>query len=242
MIKIKRCECPEVLADTPQEGIHYNKQPVVEALHKMQNKKCCYCEQILPEGGQGKAVEHFHPRSIYKHKINDWKNLLLACDQCNGNKSSKFPVYLPNKDGELVVIDNPTTTDGEPIMIDPSDDSLDPEDHITFLVEDREDDILWGLACEKNKSQRGRKTIDVIELYKKYYLEKHQIFLDKLFDLYTALRTAHIIIGNDQKKQIYKDKLEMVMGAPNEFSALARAFARYKRLEKYGVKIPAGYE
>ena len=104
MIKIKRGECPDVLADTPQEGTRYNSKPVVEVLHQMQKEKCCYCEQLIPKKGHIKAVEHFHPKSVYKHMRNDWKNLLLVCAQCNGKKSDKFPVRLSKIDGEVSVV------------------------------------------------------------------------------------------------------------------------------------------
>lgn len=239
MIKIRRCDCPAVLTDTPQEGTHYNKKPVVDALYQMQGEKCCYCEQKIPEEGQGKAVEHFHPKSIYKHQRNDWKNLLLACAYCNGNKSNIFPIRLSSEDGEPSVVYKPVL--GEPLMIDPSDENTDPEDHITFVVDDAGDEVL-GLAIAKNNSQQGLTTIDVVGLFKKYYTQKRQIFISSLLHCYANLIQAKANTDNAMLKSCI-DTLKLFMSAKNEFAACARVFVRRKAIDvNFGVPIPHGYE
>ncbi len=91
MIKIRRTPCPAILLGKTPEGTHYNKTEVVSALWAMQHGKCCYCERRLPETGHLKAVEHFRPKSVFPELRNEWRNLLLACSQCNGQKADKFP-------------------------------------------------------------------------------------------------------------------------------------------------------
>ena len=117
MIQIERGECPPVLG--PAGRIHkylYRTKKVVRALWDMQKQKCCYCEQLIPPDGHGKAVEHFHPQSIFKSRRNDWPNLLLACPQCNGKKSNKFPVMLTSNVDEVKVVYLKQEGEGQPAM------------------------------------------------------------------------------------------------------------------------------
>ena len=88
----------------------------------MQHNKCCYCESYIAESGSGKQVEHFRPRSQFKELQHDWNNLLLACADCNWAKLDGFPV----------------AGNGEPLLLDPSDPDVDPEDHIEFIVSDEQ--------------------------------------------------------------------------------------------------------
>ncbi len=47
MIKIQRASAPEVLADSPSEGMHYNKKEVVERLWEMQHGKCSMGNAVI---------------------------------------------------------------------------------------------------------------------------------------------------------------------------------------------------
>lgn len=239
MIKIKRGKCPDVLTDSPQKGTHYNKKAVVDELHRMQHGKCCYCQGKIPDGGLGKHVEHFRPKGlpIYEHLMNDWGNLFLACPQCNGAKKDKFPVRF---NGDIVR--HPEKTGGEQLLIDPSDKNCDPEDHIDFVVDDKCEDALWGMAIAKNGSERGQLSIEVIELHGSHYTKERQTVLEELRYKYVALYDANKYNRTVQFDSA-KNRIEVLMGSNCEYSACARAFARAYRLDKrYGVTIPKGYE
>jgi len=241
MISIKRSDCPKVLKDTPITGTHYNKKPVVKALWKMQHKKCCYCEQEIPEDGHLKAVEHFHPKSIYTGLRNDWKNLLLACAQCNGRKSNRFPIMLTDNANEPKLVFLKKSDQGKPLLIDPSDESLDPEEHITFIVDDTRVEE-YGLPTEKNNSERGRMTIDIVGLDGSFYFRKRRSWHRTLESLYLNLLEAKDQ-ENQQQVLTYCDRFRQFMSAKKEFSAYTREFARHKGLDRnFGIAIPRRYE
>ena len=167
MIKIERCECPDVLEKSPVEGNRYRNKGVVNKLWEMQYGKCCYCEQKIPSEGHSKAVEHFKPKSTFRYLRNDWKNLLLTCPQCNGKKSDKFPVELTDESRETKVIYLQTESDAEPLIIDPSNPNIDPQEHIDFIVDDIDNEL--GLIIARNNSELGKLTIDVVDLYNKFH-------------------------------------------------------------------------
>lgn len=223
MIKIKRSKCPPTLRNSPLKGRRYNSREVVEALWEMQHGKCCYCEMKIPKKGHQKGVDHFRPQLVFKGLKNDWRNLLLACAQCNGKKSDKFPV----------------DSEGRPLIIDPSHPDIDPEDHIDFIVDDREDD--YGLIFEKNSSELGRITIEVIGLYDSFYTGHRREYLyDVLLRTYRDLLKAHDQ-GEGHALDSYKSDFAMSMSAKGKFAAFARAFARDRRLdERFDLRIPVG--
>lgn len=75
-------------------------------------KRCMYCED-----SKGIAIEHFRPKRDYPLQAFVWLNYLLACTECNSNyKRTQFPL-----DGL-----------GNPLLLDPSDPSDDPLDHLAF--------------------------------------------------------------------------------------------------------------
>ena len=166
MIRIVRIDAPDVLVPTPPPGRRlYARDEVRSALSDMQHGKCCYCEkhidlnEIFPpdeESGRGsnveRHVEHFRPKGKdeYRHLMNDWNNLLLACNTCNVNKGQKFD--LDHND--------------DPLCIDPSDPDIDPECHIMLKVMDlkmspENDDAK---VVPRNGSAKGEWTILNVKL------------------------------------------------------------------------------
>lgn len=221
MIQIKRCAGPSVLMGTTKSGNHYKRPEVVTALFKMQHKKCCYCEQKVPEEGHSRAVEHFRPKARYPHLKNAWDNLLLACSKCNGKKWNHFP-----EDDQ-----------GNPLLIDPSDPHLDPEDHLDFIVDDEDD--FFGMTFPKNNSIVGDKTIQIIGLYLSYYRTERMKYYKELYVNYLDIVNA----PDSSSRTACINKFESLLYANSEFAAFARKFARVKKLDqKYGVRIPVGSE
>ncbi len=243
MIKVNRANAPTVLKSSPQRGTHYSKKEVVQALWNMQREKCCYCEQIIPKEGHAKAVEHFQPKSIFKFLRNDWKNLLLACAECNGTKSDKFPVELTDNNNlaKVVYLKKVVPKRGKPLLIDPSDPHIDPEDHIDFLVDESNFETL-GIPIEKGRSKRGRVTIEVIRLHAPYYVKKRRTFLlETLLSAYHTLLNAHNNTNNPIVEGL-KTRFILLMAANHEFAAVARSFCRAKKLDRppFNIAIPRG--
>jgi len=238
VIRIKRSGCPTALTGSPEKGTHYNKEAVVKALWSMQRKKCCYCESSIPESGHLKAVEHFWPQSTYKRRKNDWKNLLLACAQCNGRKSNKFPVELTN-DSDLPKVVYQKRENGKALILDPSDPDIDPEDHIDFVVGLEAADL--GIPMEKNHSPNGRTTIETVGLDASFHVMRRRgFFSETLMPAFLAVFRAK---DQDDDAMLMAAKLNLLnlLCASHEHAAFARAFARNLRVdERFGIPIPVG--
>jgi len=70
----------------------YRQKNIKNALRKMFNDKCAYCESKVSHVEYG-HIEHFKPKSIFPEEAVFWDNLLLSCAICNGAeyKGDKFP-------------------------------------------------------------------------------------------------------------------------------------------------------
>lgn len=82
------------------------KQKLIEETHG----KCAYCESKLLHIHHG-DIEHIFPKSLDQSKRYEWKNLTLACEICNQNKSDTDPnlkyilnPYNDNPENSLVYI------------------------------------------------------------------------------------------------------------------------------------------
>ena len=112
MIQLIRPPKPEKLAQEEQSltqeykedhnKVVWNKSYIKEALLKMSNNKCCYCECKIGMGEREMHVDHFKPKSVYPDLVVQWDNLLPSCPHCNKQKSShdtvKEPIINPAKD------------------------------------------------------------------------------------------------------------------------------------------------
>lgn len=118
MIYIDRISRPEELTDKVVEELTekykikassvWNEDFIKNALLKMTNNKCCYCESPLNVRGAYMEVEHFHPKSLYPDEVVAWDNLLPVCKNCN--------LYKKDLD-----------TKSKNVFIDPSKEN--PQDH-----------------------------------------------------------------------------------------------------------------
>ena len=225
MIRINRTtQAPSVLS-TSIAQTRYNHKDVVHALFAMQHGKCCYCELHIAKSGLGKQVEHFRPKSQFKDLRYDWSNLLLACADCNNAKSCKFPV----------------SNDGEPLLLNPSDPSLDPEDHIEFVVSEKQTttDLPPGLAIPRGHSPRGKESIQVMKLSGAQHLKRRQETLGRLRSRFShflseAKRTASGS-GDAQVIERLKSELREANGDDKAYAGLARTFHRVHRLQRFGI-------
>ncbi|WP_107038196.1 retron system putative HNH endonuclease [Brumimicrobium mesophilum] len=83
--------------DNKNYNSRYKLNDVREALLKIYNHKCAYCEQRIEQY----HVDHFRPKSIYYWLAFSWDNLLISCPKCNENKGKKFDI-----DGKRIVFDS----------------------------------------------------------------------------------------------------------------------------------------
>lgn len=129
MIKLSKLDEPDVLFNnsatwtqvllnkeaagkkpTASEKSRYRHPEIKAVLVKETGGKCAYCESKLLHIHHG-DVEHIYPKSLDVRKTFEWRNLTLACEKCNQNKSNKDPLLEQ--------------------IIDPYED--DPEYHLVFV-------------------------------------------------------------------------------------------------------------
>jgi uncharacterized protein (TIGR02646 family) len=122
----------------------YNHLEVKNALVQMFYGKCAYCESQITIVTYG-HIEHFYPKHRYIDKTFNWENLLLACDICNDaqHKGTRFPV----------------DSDGQPLLINPTDGIADPAVHLRF-----DWDVKAGLASIYGRDTRGREVEHTFDL------------------------------------------------------------------------------
>ena len=187
----------------------------------MQHGKCCYCELAISNDGPDKHVEHFRPQSRCEELKYEWDNLLLACAGCNVEKWCKFPVM----------------DDGEPLLLDPSDPTLDPEDHIEFVVSQKQPagrlplgKLPLGLAIPRGQSRKGNKSIDVINLSGEHHTRRRRETLFKLSSWRRSLMDELNLMasgdGNAHEIDRLKNKLLEACGDDQAYAGLARTFYR----------------
>ena len=208
----------------------------------MQSKKCCYCEQYIPEEGHAKAVEHFAPKSVFKAQRNHWSNLLLACSQCNGKKADQFPEMLTDNPNEVKLIylkrtNQKGTSKKVSALIDPTRET-NPEAHLTYRVDLPDDEWLAGQIYPRNGSPQGKATISVIGLDQSFFLRLRKNHFRFLVITYFNLEEASEQ-GNQNMVQALLERFENLISCGGVFAGLAREFARkYKLDARYGLVIP----
>lgn len=83
----------------------WNRDEIKEALLKMSNSKCCYCECAVNKEGSYMEVEHWLPKKHHPDSVLLWENLFPSCKRCNGNKSEHdtalSPILHPVKDNPV---------------------------------------------------------------------------------------------------------------------------------------------
>lgn len=106
--------------------------------------KCAYCECQIEVG----RIDHFRPKgwTEFAHLTFEWTNLIWSCETCNNrsHKGDKFPV---------------DTSTNLPLLIDPSDPTVNIESHLSFHWDD--DAEIAGIY---HRDRKGEKTIEVFDL------------------------------------------------------------------------------
>lgn len=185
------------------------EKEIKEALLKIQDYKCCYCEQEI----NGYVdVEHFRPKNTYlkteKDGKNypsyywlayDWDNLFMACEVCNSSyKKSLFPLLdeSTRSKNHLGKIENE-----KPLLVHPTNEK--PEDFITFKN---------FLAQGVDEQERGKKVIEFFALNKNRKSKETESYLDNLRDnreAYLKMVSKTVLIANlEPSLEITKQDIE----------------------------------
>lgn len=105
MIKLNKGDAPPQLTDdfiseqterykNTKESV-WNVEWLKEALLKLSNNKCAYCEGKLDLKSEYMEVEHFRDKKDFPDDVLLWNNLLPSCKHCNGHKSSHNVIDEP---------------------------------------------------------------------------------------------------------------------------------------------------
>lgn len=233
MIKIRRGECPASLNKMEEEfkKNDYNNPDVKLKLLEMQHGKCCYCERDirdLPE--TEREIDHYFPQIYFKNdndlinwsKANSWDNLLYSCRKCNNTKRGAIPF---NHETNEIQIINPANHD------------FNPQDHITFLVDDP-----FIFYVPHNESQIGKSTIENLKFIDRTDLLKDlKIARAEIDLLFTKLENS--IINNDQigLEELLKD-LSKTTSSHKKFAAFSRFYInkRWKELTQNRIELIKG--
>jgi uncharacterized protein (TIGR02646 family) len=179
----------------------YRHPQVKDALVKMFHGKCAYCESRITVVTYG-AIEHFFPKSKYIDLTFEWTNLLLSCDVCNdaNHKGANFPL----------------DHEGNPLLIDPTDEITDPNAHLEFIW-----DAVAGLASIYGRDQRGETVETTFDLNgvrgRKALVDHRSKYVKRLFAL---LRLAQS--GDNEAAALLYESCD----PSAEYSAFALVYVR----------------
>lgn len=226
MVKIRRCNCPQILRRQELLASYYNHPEVTNALSDMQFGKCAYCETMIENNSQ---VDHYIPCEEYIvgniggkkqyswQQANRWSNLIHACPKCNGAKKKEKPIV-----------------NGRRVIINPTYSRIDPENHIDFKVVDKNQATIRVTVIPKNHSQLGDSTITKLKLDTRkdhlgpitiLALEFENLFLKLLVQIKTQRNIYHV----ECQRIIRKINEHMLSNSP--YAGFARAFFRKRLIE-----------
>jgi uncharacterized protein (TIGR02646 family) len=148
----------------------YSAPDVRSALVQLFLKKCAYCERAVSDV----SIDHFRPISAasdlaerntslhhYSWLAYDWRNLYLACKDCNMAKRNRFPVIGPRLP-LLVPLDEAETRE-TPLLLNPCED--DPAKSLEFYLDGK---------CQ-GRDKAGKVTIDLLKLNDDYLVQSRSL-------------------------------------------------------------------
>ena len=165
------------------------------ALRAAQHDKCAFCESLITHIGYG-DIEHFRTKGGFKQREEgplqrpgyywlayEWENLFLSCQLCNQKfKKNLFPLStLSNRARSH----NDDLTSEDPLLLDPGIDDLDQ--HLRHVR---------GTVWAKNRSPRGRRTIEVLGL-RRWELRRERL---KLWQQLKATKDARDLLQKHSAK------------------------------------------
>ncbi len=205
----------------PFDASIYGHKSVKDQLIADQHGKCCFCESKFRATSAG-DVEHARPKGAvlkpgeksltfpgYYWLAYEWRNLLLACENCNRRfKRNHYPLM----DESVRVrhhVDHPLLALEIPLLINPLEE--DAQQYITF-----EDEV----PKPKDQSHRGELSIACYGLCRKPLNDARAEYLEILKLLYESLDFEDV--NSDFRRRIL-DRLNAAMLPTAPYSAMIRA-------------------
>lgn len=195
----------------------YSSKLVKNELIKLQHNKCCFSEAKL--NGDYGDVEHFRPKGRlgegssniksypgYYWLAYSWGNLLLCKQMINQSYKKDFFPLINNDD--RACNHNEDLALERPVLIDPSQE--DPRDHIRFH---RDEPV--GIT------DRGKKTIILLNLRHSHFVEARRSLFKKLNSLKDAMDELDRINPNCPIAEKIREELGSAICPEAEFSSMA---------------------
>lgn len=226
MIYVDKTKYPDGSSVTPPASLlkkkSYKEQDVKNALDKIFNGKCAYCESsythIMPVD-----IEHFRPKSIYPWLQFDWNNLLPSCIDCNrkryqqlqtghrelAGKKDDFPLF-----NATAPLNNATETTFDLAkeekvrqLLQPCIDN--PENHLEY------DNQGYIFPKTNDELDRGKNSIQIYGLYRIELVKKRHEHLIRVFSCIGRIQNLIFAIDKLIEIQVdnedFKDMLEPVI-------------------------------
>jgi uncharacterized protein (TIGR02646 family) len=176
------------------------KEEIREALVRMQQSRCAYCERRLADGRDDGHIEHFRNQANHAQNDLDWDNLFWSCtdektcgkhkDKCSRAGGGPLRVFDPAH------------------VIKPCTD--DPEEFFLFVVDGT---IRPRTGLDAARLQRAEETLRVLQLNDSALLRKSRedAVHPYIGAIDAMLRAAPSIVG-----RYILDELDRIRGAPFE--------------------------
>lgn len=204
-------------------------------------KKCAYCEQKYLSTSDT-WVEHYRPKAKehYYWLAYEWSNLLPTCTKCNRKKRTQFPLLSEENrvkapllnnhrlDKEKCKADSSELLNESALVLHPEIDE--PEMFLSFKIDENKEGVE---ICEKDNSNKGKKTIEVCDLNRvDLKLKRQEIVIDslvRLFDTIIELKINNIISDKNFQTAfniVYKQMLEDSNNLELEHTLLRRSLIK----------------
>ncbi len=150
MHKLNRPGEPQALVECRHTFQHWSelsgehREPIRNALHKMQTGWCAYCGCQISANNQDSHIEHFRKQALFPAFVFQWSNLFLSC--CVENTCGKHK-------------DKIIETDDYAIILDPTLD--DPEDFLKFVFNG---EVVPVESLSDADKRRASRTIELFNL------------------------------------------------------------------------------
>lgn len=243
MIYVDKTKYPDGSLVTPPASLlkkkNYKEQDVKDALDKIFNGKCAYCESpythIMPVD-----IEHFRPKSIYPWLQFDWDNLLPSCIDCNRKRYQQIQIgttTLAGKKDDFPLLNAVAPLNGaisttfdldeeEKVrqLLHPCIDN--PEDHLEY------DNKGYIFPKSNDKLERGKKSIQTYGLYRIELVKKRHEHLIRLFSCIE--RVQNLIFSIDKLIDIYIDNEDLQLILDKVIRKLEKNLEQdFKELKRY---------
>lgn len=187
-------------SESRPRSARYAHPDVTARLRETSHDKCFYCEAALPEGSE--QVDHYIEASLRRDLAFAWRNLYLACKDCNNGKppNDKLPVTS---------------------CVDPCDLTIDPEAHLVFDGD--------GVRPRAH-SALGANTLRKYKLNRVLLLHQRGVVLRTITEAHNRMLQRCLREGRTQLSDDERERLWAFADASAPFSRACAAYLRAQGL------------